>query len=232
MIAGARRYAGQSVALRKARRRQQFLGAATRVCAERGHLSCSLVDICESAGLSKRQFYEEFETLDEVLIAAYARVQDDAAVAVARTFADLTVSADPIMAVRAGLTAYFGSIDSAPYRADFAVIELRGVGGRIEQECRPHAHRWAGHILNFLEATGTRQDGDTAWLLTAVVNAIAREWLSREPALPLSILVELTTEMTMLLVARGTSVDFVATISRHGRIHRDAGVAGVGDWIR
>ncbi|MFD5178218.1 TetR/AcrR family transcriptional regulator [Nocardia sp. NPDC058379] len=205
MIADARRYAGRSVVQRKAQRRHQFLDAATRVCGERGQLSCSLIDICETAGLSKRQFYEEFETLDEALIAAYARVQDDAAVAVAGTLADLSASADPIMAVRVGLTAYFGSIDSAPYRADFAVIELRGVSRRIEQECKPHADTWAGHIQSFLATTGTRLDGDTTSLLTAAVNAIAREWLSREPELPLSNVVELVTDLTMLLVARGAT---------------------------
>ncbi|MGW6622010.1 hypothetical protein ACWF99_12315 [Nocardia sp. NPDC055002] len=84
MIADARLHAGQGVVMRKAQRRHQFLDAATQVRAERGHLSCSLIDICESAGLSKRQSYEEFETLDEVRIASYARVQDDAAVAVAQ----------------------------------------------------------------------------------------------------------------------------------------------------
>ncbi|MFD6222234.1 TetR/AcrR family transcriptional regulator [Nocardia asteroides] len=214
MIAGARRYAGQSVAQRKARRRQQFLDAATRICAERGHLACSLLDLCESASLSKRQFYEEFRTLDEALVTAYFQVQDDAAVAVARALADPTVRTDPHMAVRAALTAYFVSIDSAPHRAAFAVLPVSGAGGLVERQCGARAQQWAGHIQSFLETEGTRLDGDTARLLTAAVNALAREWMTREPELPLSSSVELLADIAMLLVKRGVSSDCVAANQR------------------
>ncbi|MFB7873678.1 TetR/AcrR family transcriptional regulator [Nocardia sp. NPDC056064] len=211
--AGVRRYGGQTVAQRKARRRRQFLDAATRICAERGSFGCSLSDICESAALSKRQFYEEFHTLDEVLVAAYARIQDRAAVAVARALADLTGPVEPVVAVRAALIAYFAAIESEPYGAGFALLEVSGVGELAQQQCRAHAHRWARHIQGFLAARGARPADETIRLLTATVNAVAREGLSCAPELPPSSLVELLTNMAMPVITRGASADHWAADS-------------------
>ncbi|MFF2082830.1 TetR/AcrR family transcriptional regulator [Nocardia sp. NPDC058176] len=209
--ADVRRYGGQPVATRKARRRSRFLDAATRICAERGSFGCSLSDVCASASLSKRQFYEEFHTLDEVLVAAYARIQDRAAVAVARALADQTGPAEPVAALRAALTAYFAAIESEPYGARFALLEVSGVGELAQQQCRAHAHRWAGHIQSFLAASGSRPSDDTVALLTATVNAVAREGLSCE--LPPSSLVELLTNMAMPVITRGASADHGAADS-------------------
>ncbi|MGW6426712.1 TetR/AcrR family transcriptional regulator [Nocardia sp. NPDC055053] len=207
MIAGARRYGGLPVNVRRAERRRQFLDAATRVCAERGHLACSLAEICASAGLSKRQFYEEFETRDDLLVAVYTRIQDDAAAAVARALADLAVPTDPVAALRAGLSAYLLSIGSEPYRAKIALLEVTGAGEHTEQRCRAHAHNWAAHIQSSLATTGIRLGGDTAPLLAATVNAIAREWMLRETNPPLSDLIGLLTDLALLLVTREASPD-------------------------
>ncbi|TCJ96345.1 TetR/AcrR family transcriptional regulator [Nocardia alba] len=211
--ADVRRYGGQTIATRKARRRRQFLDAATRVCAERGCFGCSLSDICASASLSKRQFYEEFHTLDEVLVAAYARIQDRAAVAVARALADQTGPVELVVALRAALIAYFAAIESEPHGARFALLEVSGVGELAQQQCRAHAHRWAGHIRSFLAARGSRPADDTVGLLTATVNAVAREGLSCVPELPPSSLIELLTSMAMLVVTRGASADHEAVDS-------------------
>ncbi|WP_278265244.1 TetR/AcrR family transcriptional regulator [Nocardia sp. AG03] len=205
--ADVRRYGGRTVAERKAQRRRRFVDAATRICAERGCFGCSLSDICAAASLSKRQFYEEFHTLDEVLVAAYGRIQDRAAVAVAGALAGRSVPVEPAEAVRAALTAYFAAIESEPDGARFAVLEVSGVGELAAQQCRAHAHRWARHTLEFLAATGTRSDDDAVRLLTATVNAVAREGLSRAPELPPSSLVGLLTGMAMLVVTRGASAD-------------------------
>ncbi len=202
-----RRYGGRTVVARKAERRQRFLDAATRLFAERGYLACSLADVCAAAGLSKRQFYEEFETREDVLIAAYDRIQDDAAASVARSLATLTVPTDPVVAMRTGLTAYLESIGSDPYRAKIAFVEVVGVSEHIEQQRRLRRHSWAAQIQGSLEAIGVRLRGDdtqlTAALLTGAVNGIAHEWMLRETKPPLSDLVDLLTGVAMALVDAG-----------------------------
>ncbi|MFI6365740.1 TetR family transcriptional regulator [Nocardia sp. NPDC050630] len=40
------------------------------IFAERGYADCSLADVCATAGLSKRQFSEEFQTREGALIAS------------------------------------------------------------------------------------------------------------------------------------------------------------------
>ncbi|MGW6724699.1 TetR/AcrR family transcriptional regulator [Nocardia sp. NPDC055029] len=211
-MAGARRYAGRTVAARKAERRQQFLDAAARICAERGNMACSLAEICTSAGLSKRQFYEEFETRDDVLIATYVQVQHDAAAAVALALASMaTVPADPAAVMRTGLTAYLVSIDSVPNRAKFALAEVIGVHEHTEKQCRELGGNWAAHIQRKLETIGIGLDGDRALhtvpLLAATVNAIARESMLRETKPPLSDLIDLLTDVVMPLVTRRVSAD-------------------------
>src|SRR5690348_14472305 len=114
-----RQYGGRAVTERRAERRQRFIVAATKVFAERGYANCSLADVCAAAALSKRQFYEEFQTREDVLIAAYDRVQDEAAAAVVRTLGTLS-PADPAQAMAVVLSAYLDSITSDPYRAKLA----------------------------------------------------------------------------------------------------------------
>ncbi|MFC4123878.1 TetR/AcrR family transcriptional regulator [Nocardia rhizosphaerae] len=203
MTTADRRYGGRTVVARKAERRQRFLEAATRIFAERGYATCSLAEVCAAAGLSKRQFYEEFETREDVLIAAYDRIQDDAAMAVAAAVVDYT---DPESALRAGLGAYLESLGSDPYRAQVALIEVVGVSDRMEDHRRARRHAWSALIEAALAAKGVRLRGDaelTTGLITGAVNGVAHEWLLRDSRPPVGELVDLLTAAALALVDRG-----------------------------
>jgi len=67
--APARQYAGQSAAVRTARRREALLDAAITVIAESGWRSLRIEGVCKAAGLNKRYFYEAFPDV-EALTAA------------------------------------------------------------------------------------------------------------------------------------------------------------------
>lgn len=197
-----RRYGGRTVVARKAERRLRFLEAATRIFAERGYATCSLAEVCAAAGLSKRQFYEEFETREDVLVAAYDRIQDDAAAAVGTALIALG-STDPQLALRAGFGAYLESLGSDPYRAQVALIEVVGVSDRMENHRRTRRHAWSALIEGGLEQVGVRLRGDaelTTGLITGAVNGVAHEWLLRESRPPVDELVDLLTGAALALV--------------------------------
>ncbi|MFD4458423.1 TetR/AcrR family transcriptional regulator [Nocardia sp. NPDC058480] len=202
MTTADRRYGGRTVVARKAERRLRFLEAATRIFAERGYATCSLAEVCAAAGLSKRQFYEEFETREDVLVAAYDRIQDDAAAAVGTALIALG-STDPQLALRAGFGAYLESLGSDPYRAQVALIEVVGVSDRMENHRRTRRHAWSALIEGGLEQVGVRLRGDaelTTGLITGAVNGVAHEWLLRESRPPVDELVDLLTGAALALV--------------------------------
>lgn len=198
-----RRYGGRTVVARKAERRQRFLEAATRIFAERGYATCSLAEVCAAAGLSKRQFYEEFETREDVLTAAYDRIQDDAAAAVGAALVELESPTDPETALRTGLAAYLESLGSDPYRAKVALIEVVGVSDRMEDRRRARRHAWSALIETALAGIGVRLRGDaqlTTALITGAVNGVAHEWLLRETRPPVEDLVDLLTGAALSLI--------------------------------
>lgn len=197
-----RRYGGRTVVARKAERRLRFLEAATRIFAERGYATCSLAEVCAAAGLSKRQFYEEFETREDVLLAAYDRIQDDAATAVGTALVALG-STDPKLALRTGFGAYLESLGSDPYRAQVALIEVVGVSDRMENHRRIRRHAWSALIEGALSTVGVRLRGDaelTTALITGAVTGVAHEWLLRETRPPVDELVDLLTGAALALV--------------------------------
>ncbi|WP_040865206.1 TetR/AcrR family transcriptional regulator [Nocardia exalbida] len=203
-----RQYGGRAVVERKAERRQRFLDAATRIFAERGYADCSLADVCAAAGLSKRQFYEEFQAREDVLVAAYDRIQDEAAAAVLGRLADLDPRFDLPAAMTAVVTAYLASIGSDPYRAKVAFIEVVGVSDRMERHRRERRHGWAAmlesHVVPVV-APGSRVRGAPGWgasALIGAINGLAHEWVLADPRPTVTELVDLLVPIAMSLIER------------------------------
>lgn len=203
-----RQYGGRAVVERKAERRQRFLEAATRIFAERGYANCSLAEVCAAAGLSKRQFYEEFHTREDVLVAAYDRIQDEAAAAVLARMGELDARFDRTAAMTAVLTAYLASIGSDPYRAKVAFIEVVGVSDRMERHRRERRHAWASvlesHVAPVI-APGSRVRGAPGWgasALIGAINGLAHEWVLADPRPTVDELVDLLVPIAMSLLER------------------------------
>ncbi len=193
---------------RKAERRQRFLEAATRIFAERGYANCSLADVCAAAGLSKRQFYEEFHTREDVLVAAYDRIQDAAAAAVLARMRELDPRFDLTTAMTAVVAAYLESIGSDPYRAKLAFIEVVGVSDRMERHRRERRHAWGSvlesHVVPAV-APGSRVRGAPGWAASALIGAInglAHEWVLADPRPAVAELVDLLVPIAMSLLER------------------------------
>ncbi|MEV6770167.1 TetR/AcrR family transcriptional regulator [Nocardia sp. NPDC051030] len=206
-IAG-RQYGGRAVTERKAERRQRFLDAAIRIFGERGYANCSLADVCAAASLSKRQFYEEFETREDILVAAYDQIQDEATAALATALSDVGPNPNAKDTVTRVLSSFLVSIGSDPYRAKLAFVEVVGVSERMEQHRRARRHRWTDVLLMSVEplaGAGAHARVNPELAISALigaVNGLAHEWLLSDPRPPVSDLVELLVPMALSLIAR------------------------------
>ncbi|MBL1074804.1 TetR/AcrR family transcriptional regulator [Nocardia sp. 2] len=208
MTIEGRQYGGRAVVERKAERRQRFLDAAIQIFGERGYANCSLADVCAAAGLSKRQFYEEFQTREDILVAAYDRIQEEAGAALATALAELGPDPDPTTTVTTALSAYLGSVGSDPHRAKVAFVEVVGVSERMEQHRRARRHNWVTIIraaLQPLAGPNARIRGNpelAGSALIGAINGLAHEWLLSDPRPPVSDLVELLVPISVSLIVR------------------------------
>ncbi|WP_040687410.1 TetR/AcrR family transcriptional regulator [Nocardia vinacea] len=206
MTIADRQYGGRAVSERKAERRQRFLDAAIRTFAERGYADCSLADVCTAAGLSKRQFYEEFQTREDVLIASYDYIQDQSAAVVGQAVAALGPDTDIAAGLTAVLTAFIGSISSDPYRAKVAFVEVVGVSERMEKHRRERRHAWAAAIealLISIAGPDIRVRGGITWAASALIgaiNGVAHEWILADPRPPITQLVEVLAPIANSLI--------------------------------
>ena len=64
-------YAGKTAEDRTGERRRQLIDAAVSVIGTKGIANTTVRGVCEAAGLSSRSFYESFESLDALAVAAY-----------------------------------------------------------------------------------------------------------------------------------------------------------------
>ncbi|MFE5284460.1 TetR/AcrR family transcriptional regulator [Nocardia sp. NPDC056611] len=210
MTIEGRQYGGRAVTERKAERRQRFLDAAIRIFGERGYANCSLADVCAAAGLSKRQFYEEFQTREDVLVAAYDQIQDQSAAALATALSSMGPDPDPTETVTLALSAFLDSIGADPFRAKVAFVEVVGVSERMEQHRRARRHLWGDTLRLAVQPLA----GDSASLrgapelatsaLIGAINGLAHEWLLSDPRPPVRSLVEVLVPMTVALISRDT----------------------------
>ncbi len=201
-----RQYGGRTVAERRAERRTRFLDAATRLFAEEGYADCSLAEVCAAAGLSKRQFYEEFDTREDVLLAAYDRVQDEAVAAVMTALAGVSPRTEPVAAMTAVLTAYLEALGADPWRAELAFVEVVGVSARMERHRRRRRRRWGELLVAEVVpkvVPGGRVRGApglAATVLIGAVNSVTVEWLRADPRPPVADLVDLLVPVAAALV--------------------------------
>lgn len=190
------------------------MDAATRIFAEQGYANASVADICASAGLSKRQFYEEFQTREDALISAYERIQTEIS-ATLRDVIDATqngratqgadVGFDQRSLVRSVLRPLLGFISDDPYRAKIIFVAVVGVSERMERRRRDTRHALAELFEIAIRLTGPRARARggpqlAISMLVGALNGLANEWLLTEAPVSVDELTDLLTPPFDLLV--------------------------------
>ncbi|MER7661811.1 MULTISPECIES: TetR/AcrR family transcriptional regulator [unclassified Streptomyces] len=154
------RYGGRSAAERRADRRQRFLAAGLQLFGDSpGYRATTVSALSEAAGLSTRQFYEEFRTLEDVLAAVHLQVNDWAEAA---AVAALTETEGRPMAERAAAAfrAYAADVTGDPRRIRISFVEIIGVSPRLEEQRLNRRSRWVDLIC--AEATAAAERGEAA----------------------------------------------------------------------
>ncbi|MFJ8357108.1 TetR/AcrR family transcriptional regulator [Streptomyces sp. NPDC093984] len=176
------RYGGRTAEERQAERRRRFLEAGLQLFgAGPGYRSTTVAALSEAAGLSTRQFYEEFRTLEDVLAALHLQVNDWAEQAAAAALAE---AGDLPLAERAAAVfrAYAANVTSDPRRIRIAFVEIIGVSPRLEEQRLERRSRWVDFIC--AEAARAAARGEAAprdYRLAATafigsVNGLLHDW--------------------------------------------------------
>ncbi|WP_105973154.1 TetR/AcrR family transcriptional regulator [Streptomyces geranii] len=176
------RYAGKSAEERQIARRRRFLDAALQLFGDTpGYRSTTVAALSETAGLSTRQFYEEFRSLEDVLAALHLQVNDWAEEAALNALS--TAEGLPLAERAAAIfRAYAANVTSDPRRIRMTFVEIIGVSARLEEQRLSRRSRWVDLICTEAEAAvaaGEAAPRDYQLAATAFigsVNGLLHDW--------------------------------------------------------
>lgn len=176
------RYGGKTAEQRQAERRHRFLEAALQLFGDSpGYRSTTVSALSEAAGLSTRQFYEEFRTLEDVLAALHLQVNGWAEEAVL----DAAVGAQDrplVERATAIFQAYAANVTADPRRIRITFVEIIGVSPRLEEQRLARRARWVDLICAEAQAAVARGEAVprdyrlSATAFIGSVNGLLHDW--------------------------------------------------------
>ncbi|GGT22608.1 TetR/AcrR family transcriptional regulator [Streptomyces chromofuscus] len=204
------RYGGKSAEERQAERHRRFLDAALQLFGDSpGYRATTVAALSEAAGLSTRQFYEEFSTLEDVLAALHLQVNAWAEEAVL-TAAAVTQGAPIADRADAIFRAYAGNVTADPRRIRVTFVEIVGVSPRMEEQRLARRARWVDLICAEAQAAAERGEAvrrDYRIAATAFigsVNGLIHDWSAgRVPATLDEVVDELVRQLLGILRPAG-----------------------------
>ncbi|MEV6430714.1 TetR/AcrR family transcriptional regulator [Nocardia sp. NPDC051463] len=202
----SRIYDGRPVADRRAQRRTQFLAAGLELFGASGYQDSSITALCRAAGLARSQFYEHFHNREELLLAVFDMIQEEARQAVA-VAVDLTEPGDGVGWAQAAVRAYAESLGCDPRRARISQIEIVGVSERVEQHRLDQREAW----MTFFADQCTRTLGPdfvppggyraAATGFVGALNALVHQWSTGDSRLDLAAVTEVLTRFLTSLTS-------------------------------
>lgn len=183
-------YAGQPVEDRQRQRRARFLESGLTVFARDGYANSSVGAICKDAGLSSRQFYEEFSGRESLLLELYELIDRECRDAVAKALA-VTGGESALTRIDAATRAYIESIGTDPRRARVALVEVVGAGAKVEKFRLELRRVWGSMLAGAVESAATSGEvptGDYDMRVLAIigaVNYVVDAWSGADPRPPL-----------------------------------------------
>lgn len=176
------RYGGKTAEERQAERRRRFLDAALQLFGDTpGYRNTTVAALSEAAGLSTRQFYEEFRTLEDVLAALHLQVNDWAqqAVLTAVAEADTLPLAERAAAI---FRAYAANVTADPRRIRITFVEIIGVSPRMEEQRLARRADWIDLLCAEADSAVARGEAAprdyriAAAAFIGAVNGLLHDW--------------------------------------------------------
>lgn len=176
-----RTYGGISAEDRRAQRRERLMSAGLELFGSEGYAASSIEKLCARAGVSTRNFYEEFGGREDLLIALHDRILEQATQAVLAEFEHIGEVSLPRrfeLAVRAFIT----TTASDPRWARLSYVEVIGVSDAVERHRTAWRRRWTEFLVAEAEravAAGEAAPRDfrlSAVALIGAVNELVHHW--------------------------------------------------------
>ncbi|GEM30508.1 hypothetical protein NN3_15150 [Nocardia neocaledoniensis NBRC 108232] len=182
VAAATGRYGGRSADERQAERRARFREAGLEAFgAGAGYRHTRLADLCQAAGLSTRQFYQEYDTLEDLLGELHLHLDG----IVEQHVLDEVARVDDLpLAARAGamVRAYLSYVTRDPRCARIAFVEIAGVSARMDAQRRQSRARWVDRMCALFESFAGRGELAprdyrlTAATFVGAVDGLMRDW--------------------------------------------------------
>ncbi|HCT78629.1 MAG TPA: TetR/AcrR family transcriptional regulator [Micromonosporaceae bacterium] len=201
-----RSYGGQTVEQRRAQRRERLIAAALDLFGTEGYQAVSIEKLCAAAGVSTRNFYQEFTGREELLTAVHGLITAEAVGAVGTVLSEME---DEPLAKRIGaaVTEYIRVTAEDPRRAKVAYVEVVGVSHAVEE----HRLAWRETWSQLMEAEAQRamargEASDRDFHLSTVaimgaVNELVHHWSTRQKGVPLDTVTAELVRLILLLLA-------------------------------
>ncbi|WP_324792824.1 TetR family transcriptional regulator [Streptomyces cyaneofuscatus] len=116
-----RSWGGTKLVDRRAARRTILLDTAERLAGEEGCVAVTVRSVCRQARLTDRYFYESFAGRDDLLLAAFERVADEARRALEQAVA--LSDPQPEIRARAAVAAFVALVLDAPHKGRLLLLE-------------------------------------------------------------------------------------------------------------
>jgi len=151
--------------------RGRILAAMVEVVAERGYAETRVVDVIGSAGVSRKTFYELFDSKEECFLAAYdlllGQLLDDAEAGFGRT-----AGAPWPERVEAGLRALLEHLAAHPDEARFAVVEVFAAGPKALARRDAALRQFTGFVEAGRSESAVDLPGSTALTIVGGINEL------------------------------------------------------------
>ena len=201
----ARAYGGISPEQRKAERRAKLLQAGLELFTSTGFAATKITELCTEAGVSTRNFYEEFASKEDLLRDLHDLINATAFAQVRTALADLETD-DVRFRVTTLLDVFVRSVTADPRAPRLNYVEAVGVNAEIEQQ---HV-RWVSTWAEFIESEALRAAAAgvapqrsyrlTAIALVGAITGLLREWQAHRPPVAVDEIAEEIRELVLAAI--------------------------------
>jgi AcrR family transcriptional regulator len=176
-----RTYGGRSAGERRAERRERLLTAGLDLFGTEGYAASSIEKLCTHAGVSTRNFYEEFASREDLLMGLHDRILEQAFQAV---LGALENAADaPLRERFTGAVRAFVTTTASDRRwARLSYVEIIGVSNAVEKHRIAWRERWVEFLVAEAERAVERGEAPprdfhlAAVALIGAVNELVHHW--------------------------------------------------------
>lgn len=151
-----------------------------------GYANSSVGAICKDAGLSSRQFYEEFTGRESLLLELYEHIDRESRAAVSAAL-EAHAGHGSVETIEAAVRAYVEAIGRDPRRARVALVEVVGAGPKVEKFRLELRRSWGSILAGAAEDAALQGEippGDYEMRSLAIigaVNYVVDAWCGSEP---------------------------------------------------